>query len=160
MPSLSRISKTSLRAFVASTIYSTRDGKIDNLLRIRIVASSSNTTARTFSAQGIFTLQQSSWMTGDLVVYKKSKVSTAPGPRAKNVLPATEGESYSYTVSKYWIVKELLPNGDLLIQTTRGKEHTLSPDDLCLRRPNFWERWFLRGRFRKLSESLKATTES
>lgn len=39
---------------------------------------------------------------GDLVVYRKSKRSTAPGPRAKNIQPATHGEEYGYSVDKYW----------------------------------------------------------
>ena len=102
-------------------------------------------------------MKQSTWSVGDLAVYKKSKFSTAPGPRAKNVSPAAGGATYSYTVDKYWIVKTVLPNGDLVVQTPRGKEHTLAADDFSLRKPYLWERWFLRSRFRKLSESLKSS---
>ena len=100
-------------------------------------------------------VKEISWSVGDLVVYRKSKVSSSPGPRAKGVSPSSGGDSYNYTVDKFWIVKELLPEGNLLVQTLRGKEHTLAADDFSLRKPYLWERWFLRRRFRELSESLK-----
>lgn len=106
----------------------------------------------------IFTVNKSSWAVGDFIIYRKSKVSNSPGPRAKNVSPAKSGDSYGYTVDKYWVVKEVLATGDLVVRTARGKEHTLSPDDLALRKPYLWERWFFRARFRKLSESLEAKT--
>jgi len=60
--------------------------------------------------------------------------------RAKNVSPSKAGDSYGYTVDKYWIVKEVLPEGSLLVQTTRGKELTLPADDMALRKPYIWER--------------------
>ena len=103
-------------------------------------------------------VKEISWSVGDLVVYRKSKVSSSPGPRAKGVSPSSGGNFCNYTVDKYWIVKELLPAGNLLVQTLRGKEHTLSVDDYSLRKPYLWERWFLRRRFRELSESLKPNT--
>ncbi|MEL7500087.1 MAG: hypothetical protein AAFN77_20975 [Planctomycetota bacterium] len=99
-------------------------------------------------------MSNSSWSIGDLVVYKKSKVSNAPGQRAKNVAPSTAGESYSYTVDKFWIIKEILPDGSLLVQTLRGKEHTLAHDDVAIRKPYLWERWFYRERFRQLTASI------
>ena len=104
-------------------------------------------------------MKRFSWSAGDFVVYRKSKVSKKPGPRAKNVSPSAAGDSYGYTVDKYWIVKEVLPDGTLLVQTMRGKELTLPGDDMALRKPYMWERWFLRKRFRMLSESLEQNTE-
>ena len=100
------------------------------------------------------------WSVGDFLVYRKSKVSKSPGPRAKNVSPSTAGDSYGYTVDKYWIVKEVLPEGALLVQTMRGKELTLPRDDTALRKPYIWERWFLRKRFKMLSESLEQRGEA
>ncbi len=103
-------------------------------------------------------MRRFSWSAGDLLVFRKSKVSKSPGPRAMNVSPSKAGDFYGYTVDKYWIVKEVLPEGSLLVQTTRGKELTLPADDMALRKPYIWERWFLRKRFKKLSESLKQST--
>ena len=103
-------------------------------------------------------MKRLSWSVGDLLVFRKSKVNKSPGPRAKNISPSTSGDSYGYTVDKYWIVKEVLPEGALLVQTKRGKELTLPSDDVGLRKPYLWERWYLRKRFRELSESLKQST--
>ncbi len=104
-------------------------------------------------------MKRFSWSVGDFLVYRKSKVSKNPGPRAKNVSPSARGDSYGYTVDKYWIVKDVLPEGSLLVKTMRGKELTLPSDDPALRKPYIWERWFLRKRFRLLSESLQQRTE-
>ena len=88
---------------------------------------------------------------GDAVVYQISKVSTDPGPRAKDVHPAEFGDTYSYIVEKYWTVSEIQPNGDLVLVTRRGKRHVVSPTDPCLRSARWWERWLYRERFPKLS---------
>ena len=90
------------------------------------------------------------------MIYRKPKRSTAPGSRARNVMPASGGESYSYTVDKYWIVKELLDDNRLRLQTRRGKEHEVAADDPSLRRPRLWERWLLRNRFRAVQASLNS----
>jgi hypothetical protein len=95
------------------------------------------------------------WSVGDWVIYRKSKRSTSPGRRAQNVTPASRGETYTYTVDKYWIVKAILEDDLLLVQTLGGKQHKLSVDDASLRKPRFWENWLLRGRFRKIEDSLK-----
>ena len=84
---------------------------------------------------------------GDWVIYKKSKYSTHPGPRAKNVSPAQGGDKYAYTVDKFWIVSDVLEDGQLVLRTRRGKEHTVGPDDLDLRPARWWERWIYRSRF-------------
>jgi hypothetical protein len=89
---------------------------------------------------------------GDWVIYRKTKHSEHPGPRASNVSPARNGDGYSYTVDKYWIVREVLSDGSLLLRTRRGKEHTVAPDDLKLRRANWFQRLFYRSRFEAVAD--------
>jgi len=84
---------------------------------------------------------------GDLVVYRKSKHSQCPGPRAANIQPAAHGDSYNYTVDKYWIVKEVHEDGTITASTRRGKEHSLNTDDPLLRRANILQRLLHRARF-------------
>ena len=57
------------------------------------------------------------WETHDLVVYSKQKHSVSPGPRAREVDAATRGETYSYTVDKFWVIKQLIEDGQLLLIT-------------------------------------------
>ncbi len=87
------------------------------------------------------------WQAGDWAVYRKHKSSTSPGHRAQLVNPASSGETYRYTVEKYWIVDRVLANGSLVLRTRRGKRHVITADDYNLRRPNWFERLFLRKRF-------------
>ena len=84
---------------------------------------------------------------GDWVIYRKTKFSTHPGPRAQNVNPARCGEKYAYTVDKFWVVSQVLAGGDLLVQTRRGKAHRVSAGDPDLHRARWWERLFFRQRF-------------
>lgn len=84
---------------------------------------------------------------GDWVVYRKTKFSPTPGPRAENITPSPAGEEYSYQVDKYWVVVELLPDGRLVLMTRRGKRHEVAPDDPNLRRSTLWERFWRRSRF-------------
>ena len=83
---------------------------------------------------------------GDLVVYRKTKHSPAPGPRAVNVNPASSGEDYAYQVDKYWVVVEVHENY-LVLGTRKGKRNSVSLDDPNIRRASFWERWRCRARF-------------
>ena len=87
------------------------------------------------------------WKQGDWAVYRKHKSSTSPGQRAKLVNPASSGETYRYTVEKYWIVDRVLADGSLVLRTRRGKQHVISAGDFNLRRPNLFEKLFLRNRF-------------
>ncbi len=91
---------------------------------------------------------------GDWVIYRKTKHSPVPGPRAENVLPAEHGDDYCYTVDKFWIVTGVLPGGRLVLKTRRGKTHTVSQADPNLRKANWWERRRYRSRF----ELLKSET--
>lgn len=83
---------------------------------------------------------------GDVVVVARQKYSTSPGPRAREVSPATSGDSYSYIVDKYWLVKSC-EDGELRLLTRTGKEHVIPADDFRVRKPTIWERLFSRSRF-------------
>lgn len=90
---------------------------------------------------------------GDWVIYRKQKSSASPGPRAEKIVPASNGEDYTYMVQKYWVVREVLDDGRLCLATRRGKQHVVAPDDPCLRRARWWERWLLAARFRAVESS-------
>jgi len=92
---------------------------------------------------------------GDWVIYRKQKISSSPGPRAQNTIPASKGETYNYVVEKYWIVSEVTGNGQIQLVTRLGKQHVVPEDDLRMRRPKWWERWFYSDRFRAVENSLK-----
>lgn len=100
-------------------------------------------------------MDPSSWSVGDWLIYRKSKRSNSPGHRAQNVSPASRGESYGYTVEKYWIVTEVCDDGSLMVETMRGKRHKLEIEDPAIRKPRLWERWLLRRRFHMVENSLK-----
>ena len=91
---------------------------------------------------------------GDWVIYRKTKHSVHPGPRAANVTPAPHGDGYSYTVDKFWVVREIHSDGAILVQTRRGKLHLVPPGHACLRRANFLQRLIYRSRF----EAVEAET--
>lgn len=84
---------------------------------------------------------------GDPVVFRMTKFSTDPGPRAAEVQPARSGETYSYVVDKFWTVGEVTAENMLVLVTRRGKQHRVAANDLRLRSANWWERWFYRNRF-------------
>ena len=84
---------------------------------------------------------------GDRVVYRASKHSTHPTPRAEAVEPEPNGEGYSYAVKKYWLVLEVQPNGNLRVVTRRGKERVLPASDPRLRPARWWENIFYGSRF-------------
>jgi hypothetical protein len=83
---------------------------------------------------------------GDWVVYRKTKHSTSPGPRAKEISPEPNGEAYSYCVEKFWAVTKI-DNGRVTLSTRRGKQHVVEPSDPNLRPARWWERLFYRDRF-------------
>jgi len=95
---------------------------------------------------------ESDWSPGDWAVYRKSKVSKSPGPRATRVVPARKGDLYTYLVDKFWVVEELLPEDRVRLKTARGKTHVVSVDDPCLRRPSLVQRWLWRSRFRRVEQ--------
>ena len=83
---------------------------------------------------------------GDIVVVARQKHRTSPGPRAREVTPASSGDTYSYIVDKYWLVKDI-EDGELRLLTRTGKEHVIAADDFRIRKPSIWERLFLRHKF-------------
>jgi len=95
----------------------------------------------------LLTSSNSTWRAGDWAVYRKSKHSRVPGPRAARVQPAAKGDSYNYVVDKFWVVEEVLPEGRLLLRTARGKQHSIEVADPNLRRPNLIQRVMFRYRF-------------
>ena len=88
---------------------------------------------------------------GGRVIFRKSKHSTVPGPRAKDIHPSPHGEDYAYYVEKFWTVAETRPGGEIVVQTRRGKRHVLRPDDPALRRATWWERLLFGNQFPTLS---------
>jgi len=90
---------------------------------------------------------------GDWVIYRLQKSSASPGRRAQDVRPAQSGDAYYYIVEKYWVVQEVLDDGQIRLRTRRGKEHVVSPRDPRLRRARWWERWLLGARFRAVEDS-------
>lgn len=88
---------------------------------------------------------------GDPVIFRVTKSSYRPGPRALNVHPAPNGESYSYAVDKFWTVVEELGNDMILLQTRRGKTHRVHALDPQLRHATWWERMRYGARFPQLS---------
>lgn len=90
---------------------------------------------------------------GDPVVYTRDKYSSRPGPRAKNVSPTPHGETYAYQVDKYWIVSSVTPNGYLVLQTRRGKTHSVAMNDPQIRRARWWERILYATRFPSIDAS-------
>ncbi len=92
---------------------------------------------------------------GDPVIFRMTKFSTDPGPRAKEVQPARSGETYSYLVDKFWTVGQIATDGTLVLVTRRGKQHRVTPEDLRLRPANWWERWMYAARFPKAEQVLQ-----
>lgn len=84
---------------------------------------------------------------GDYVVYRKTKFSRRPGPRATNVRPATNGDSYSYVVDKFWVVQQVSEDGTVTLKTPRGNVRVVQTGDPLLRHAKFWERLRYRDRF-------------
>ncbi len=91
-------------------------------------------------------MRNPSYRPGDRVVYRKSKRSSKPGPRAKLVVPSRYGEGYSYFVNKFWVVVD--SNDDqVIVQTRRGKTHVLNASSRNLRRARWWHLLIYRHRF-------------
>jgi hypothetical protein len=98
-------------------------------------------------------VRKKEFQSGDRVVYRKTKASVSPGPRAQNVSPSEHGDQYTYTVDKFWIVQQVLEDGALRLITRRGKEHIVQPTDPNLHRASWWERLWFRKRFDAIFET-------
>lgn len=84
---------------------------------------------------------------GDAVVYRKLKRTTHPGPRAQGIRAEPKGDYYTYFVDKFWVVREVLAGGKLLVETRRGKRHVIDPGDPNLRRPSILQKLLFSERF-------------
>lgn len=93
------------------------------------------------------------WTPGDWAVYRKSKRSKSPGPRAANVVAASKGETYTYVVDKFWVVSDVLPGDRLELRTARGKCHVIDSNDPMLRKPTWLQRLIWRSRFRVIEQA-------
>ena len=98
------------------------------------------------------------WHPGDWAVYRKSKRSTNPGRRACRVKANAKGETYAYVVEKFWVVERVLPNGNLILRTARGKTHQIDPEDPNLLRPNLLARLRWGERFRSIEQRVEETS--
>jgi len=83
---------------------------------------------------------------GERVVFRTTKHSAHPGPRARDVRPESLGEGYQYCVDKYWVVEEVR-SGDVVVVTRRGKRHVIHADDPRLRAAAWWEVMVFGDRF-------------
>jgi hypothetical protein len=97
---------------------------------------------------------------GDYVIFRVTKFSSEPGPRAQSVHPARFGDTYNYEVDKFWTVRAILDTGTLELVTRRGKVHLVSPEDPRLRKANFWEVFLNRKRFPSVKSPASAGTSS
>ena len=79
---------------------------------------------------------------GDRVVFTRDKYTRCPGPRAKNIFAAPNGETYNYQVDKYWLVIEVRATGELVVETRRGKSHVICADHPQLRKATLFEHLF------------------
>ena len=95
---------------------------------------------------------------GDLVIYRKEKHSTSPGPRAENIHAAPKGDDYYYQVDKFWVVAEARNDGQVVLRTRRGKTHVMNASDRHLRRARWWERLLFRHRFPTLEQTNGVAT--
>jgi hypothetical protein len=88
---------------------------------------------------------------GDPIIYRKQKVSTHPSPRAYDVHPASQGDTYVYFIDKFWTVERVLRDGQILVATRTNKHHYLRPNDPNLHKARWYERLRYWKRFPRLA---------
>jgi hypothetical protein len=84
---------------------------------------------------------------GDVVAYRKQKITLRPGPHARDIQPAAHGDYYSYSVKKFWRMVAVQPDNTLVVRTRKGKQHTMPANDPNLRPAHWWERLLFWHRF-------------
>jgi hypothetical protein len=87
---------------------------------------------------------------GDFVIYRKQKFSVHPGPHARDIYPAPNGDCYSYCIPKLYRVVAVQPP-QVVVRTRKGRQRTLAAGDPGLRRARWWERLLFWGRFPDLA---------
>lgn len=106
-------------------------------------------------------MSQAMFKRGDAVIYRVTKRSPRPGPRAERVDPEPLGEDYTYTVDKFWRVDAVQDGGLLRVRTRTGKIRVIAQDSPNLRRPRWWESLLHRRRFPDIALiSYEATADS
>ncbi len=83
---------------------------------------------------------------GEFVIFKKSKASTHPSARAKNIQPARHGDTYYYIIDKLWKVVQVTDD-KIEIETRRGKRQWMDKHTPLLRKAGLLDRILYRGRF-------------
>tara|TARA_R110002072_G_scaffold103114_1_gene226292 strand:+ start:2723 stop:3295 length:573 start_codon:yes stop_codon:yes gene_type:complete len=109
-------------------------------------------------AEAVSSATETAWKPGDWAIYRKSKRSKVPGPRASSVKPNLKGETYNYVVQKFWMVDEVHADGTLTMRTTRGKTHRVPADDPNLTRPSWFARLRWRERFMAIENRFGKST--
>jgi len=104
-----------------------------------------------FSLSFLFGGVRGHFQPGDYLIYRKSKVSPRPGPRARNVQPSEKGDDYYYEVDKFWTLSDVLDDGRLVAVTRSGKRVFLTPEDERIRKAGLLARMVYRRRFPSLS---------
>ena len=94
---------------------------------------------------------------GDWVVYRRLKYTNHPGRRAHDIYASENGDAYDYFVDKFWVVDDVLADGNLLLRTRRGKTHVVGNQDLNLRHATLWDRIRNRRRFIELQATRPAS---
>ncbi len=83
---------------------------------------------------------------GEFVIFRKSKTSVRPSPRAKDLQPAKHGDTYSYIIDKFWKVVQVFDDNTIEVETRRGKRSRLDANSPLVRKVYPWERFFFRDR--------------
>ncbi|WP_437194257.1 hypothetical protein [Planctomicrobium sp. SH527] len=97
---------------------------------------------------------------GDHVIYRVTKHSSCPGPRAKAISASPNGEDYKYQVDKFWVVERVLEDGQLVLRTRRGKTRVVPTQDRNLRSPAWWENLLYRRHFPNLSDDESSPVQA
>jgi hypothetical protein len=84
---------------------------------------------------------------GDCVIYQKQKLSAHPGRHAQDIRPAPNGDTYSYSVLKFYRVVAVQSDQTIVVCTRRGRRRTLAIADAAMRLAHWWERLFFAARF-------------
>ena len=84
---------------------------------------------------------------GDRVVYTATKHSRHPGPRAEAGAAGAARRGLLVRCKKYWLVREVRPDGTLTVITRRGKERIVAGRRPRLRPARWWETFFFGSRF-------------
>lgn len=141
---------------LASKIEGLRDAPKSTLALppLRTLSSSADTSATCPQRRSVPLLLD--YEPGQLVIFRATKHSARPGPRAEDIHPEEGGEKYRYVVDKFWQVIGVDPeHREVVLATRRGKKRRLPVDHPALRKPNFWERW----RYRKQWDWSTPTTD-